>query len=475
MPRGIEQLIGCVSQKLQNRTDVSNGLTIDEQARIDELNREAVEDHQKAYFPIKYVELILFDIIPITRRNEFLLALKSIVKDRKDENIRFVEKSRIGSRGGGWNAPLTVDERKLPKAFLSAEVMVGQSFSFCLYFMCSAVVPQEFEQSLRESFMKSGLWSASKKQTNPAPASFSRSIEDTDRTILSLQTQLEEFLSKIPGIFLSGPRKSKEDVLCPSIRVLESSQFEINNFPKWFQDRTEFLRYLELWPFLSLYRDLVLGYQGRKLGGLDIPSGLVIVRLMKDEEGNSIESNYPVDPLWLITEYFAPFLVCLYWCRLTIEVMLPNWESKIDMLNTEFQTLMQKGSSKMSKSVELYMETVAIENHFETFALDELKKLREMRRNFMIKRTNLPLSKPLGEGNLSFDVLKDLTEGVRFIREEADDLLNLRRKAQSMTAQYRNYSEFALQKNMRVLTKRALLVSLASLLIALVALLFHFF
>lgn len=110
---------------------------------------------------------------------------------------------------------------------------------------------------------------------------------------------------------------------------------------------------------------------------------------------------------------------------------------------------------KVDQFVGLYNETVDLGNRFETFALDEIKKQIEMQRSPFLKSSNMPSSRPLSEGTLSLDILTALTTGVQFVTEEANVLANLRRKMRSLTAQYRNYSEFALQKGHEALEQES--------------------
>jgi len=88
-----------LSERLLKPTHVSRDLTPEERTRLDEYNRQSIADNEKAYFSIKYVELLIFDIVPIDRRDEFVRKLRDIVNESEEENIRFVEKSRIGSLG----------------------------------------------------------------------------------------------------------------------------------------------------------------------------------------------------------------------------------------------------------------------------------------------------------------------------------------------------------------------------------------
>jgi hypothetical protein len=164
-----------LSERLLKPTNVSRDLTPEERTRLDEYNRQSIADNERAYFSIKYVELLIFDIVPINRRDEFVRKLRDIVNESEEENIRFVEKSRIGSLGGAWSTPLTIDKRKVPTGFVSAQILVGQCFSYSLYFLLSAVVPDQSEKSIRDAYMRSGLWSVSKKPTaSPGRASQGR-------------------------------------------------------------------------------------------------------------------------------------------------------------------------------------------------------------------------------------------------------------------------------------------------------------
>jgi len=312
--------------------------------------------------------------------------------------------------------------------------------------------------------MRSGLWSVSKKPTARSGAGFSRSLDETEPNIRTLQRQLQDLVSDFPGIFLSKSRNAGGGLDCPSIKVFESSEFMTgSDFSKWFREKTDFLRFLELWPFLSILKDLVFGSQRTRIGNLDISGGLTIVRLTKTDGGGSFEQGYPTDIITFFREYVVPFLLCLYWSRFMIEISIPDWERKIDGLNEKFQSLRTTEKPKVEKFLGLYNETVDLGNRFETFALDEIKKQREMQRSRFLKSSNMPSSRSLSEGTLSLDILADLTTGVQFVTEEANMLSNLRRKVRSLTAQYRNYSEFALQRDMRLLNKRALVVSLVSL------------
>ena len=282
-----------MSERLLKPTNIPSDLTPEERTRLDEYNRQSIADNEKAYFSIKYVELLIFDIVPIDRRDEFVRKLRDIVNESEQESIRFVEKSRIGSLGGAWSTPLTIDKRKVPTGFVSAQILVGQCFSFSLYFLISAVVPDESEKGIRDAFMRSGLWSVSKKPTAQSGAGFSRSIDETEPTIRTLQRELQRLENRLSPI--SGN-----------------------------------------WPFLSILKDLVFGSQSTRIGNSDISGGLTIVRLTIDEKISSGQ-GYPTDIISSSREYLAPFLLCLYWSRLMIEISIPDWERKIDELNKKFQ------------------------------------------------------------------------------------------------------------------------------------------
>src|SRR6266705_1363025 len=175
-----------LSERLLKSTNIPRDLTPEERTRLDEYNRQSIAANEKAYFSIKYVELLIFDIVPIDCRDEFVKKLKDIVNESEEDNIRFVEKSRIGSLGGTWSTPLTIDKRKVPTGFVSAQILVGQCFSFSLYFLLSAVVPDQSEKRIRHAFMRSGLWSVSKKPTTQSGAGFSRSLDETEPNIRTL-------------------------------------------------------------------------------------------------------------------------------------------------------------------------------------------------------------------------------------------------------------------------------------------------
>jgi len=270
------------------------------------------------------------------------------------------------------------------------------------------------------------------------------------------------------------------------VRVLETSQFEIGDgFESWFRQHGDFLRFLEVWPAVSTFRDVVFSYQSGKLDNSDLPSGFVFVKLATAD----LKVDFPVDSLSFTEEYMTPFLLTLYWCRAKLEFEIPTQERSIELLNGKFRglltqrlsiwerftRLMRRRSSILASIIALYNETVDVGNSFETFALGELKRLGEMQGSYHLKSSNMPQSRPLEVAGFKVDILNDITKSVRFISDEANSLKGLRRKVRSLTSQYKSYSEFALQKDMMRLTKGALFIGLASLLIALLALLLRVF
>ena len=116
-----------------------------------------------------------------------------------------------------------------------------------------------------------------------------------------------------------------------------------------------------------------------------------------------------------------------------------------------------------------YQEAIVLFNEFEGYSIDETRRIDLMKNSSMLKRRmkSTALTGPIG---IEIDILADLGEGaMKFIDEEDRSMNHALHKIRSLSEQYQHHTDFALQRGMSAITKAALVISVGSFLVAVIA------
>jgi len=108
---------------------------------------------------------------------------------------------------------------------------------------------------------------------------------------------------------------------------------------------------------------------------------------------------------------------------------------------------------------------MVLRNEFDKFSLDEERKLAVMKSSLSHEKT--PKSDQiLAVFKIKIDTLEDLARGIRFLDEERDRLVFVRRKIGSIFDQCKQFTDFALQSSMRSLTIAAVILGIFALIVS---------
>lgn len=413
------------------------------------------ERRQQESFPVKNIGLILLEIFPVERKEALLEGLKRLYDKTEVPSLLTME----GVLGAGWskNFPMIASKdskywtgeelikKDMPKPFKLIELLIGQCYQFCFYLEFKCTIHSDFQDGLAESYITE------------------RDFDRIEPKIRDYQSQIESFLEPyLPGIFLS--QKKNSQLRCPSIRMLTTEKIDFDDFEKWTTGHFRFLEYLgvlgpasRLGSYLVVYQPDHLFKQQGIFGGFTF----VCSKADYNQVSATLEDELISNIAFIFQTALILWFVAIYWTTYKLECELPDWENKVSPLEKELRDLLATRKFSIRALGRIYSNLLLIQVDFETQALSEEKRLSVMERT-LSHRKAISSDKALPFFKSEFDVLKDFSEGLRYLKEEHELIAFVRRKITSSVDQCKQYSDFALQTSMRTLTIMAVVLAMVA-------------
>jgi hypothetical protein len=420
--------------------------------------QEASERRKNELFNVENAGIVLLEIFPVEKKAAMLEGLAQLL----ERKAPLIEEKVEGVLGGGWEQNIgylvsrdtesfpdeRVIKKDLPAPISFVEVSFGKhyGFGFCYYLMFACRIRSDFQTGIEDEYVSEGKFDVNEPRMH------------------SYQEQIESFLARyVQGLFLS--EKGDTRLRCPSLRILIADQIEFEKFEDWTTKHFSFLGYLGLIGPASRVDCYLVTYQPEHLfKEAGIFSGLTFVCSRANYK--AVSSDLEAEVLNNVSSFFTmqllPWFIAIYWAVFKLECELPNWEKKVTALESELRQLLTLRKYRVGPIRPVYTQLMVLRNEFAQFSLDEERKITVMK-SFLSRYKGLKSDQVLAVLKTKIDILDDLAQGTRFLDEERDRLVFVRRKIASIFDQCKQFTDFALQSSMRTLTIVAVFLGILAL------------